>query len=88
MYVKAQDVDAILVSTHNGMALEYAQRLQVALDCRNLGVPVLMGGVLNQKVDDQVLPVDVSAEIRQLGFQTNTQLDSGWGHLLPSGDDG
>lgn len=86
--VEAQDVDAILISTHNGMALEYAQRLQVALDQRNLGIPVLMGGVLNQKVDDQALPVDVSAEIRQLGFQTNTQLDSGWGRLLPSGDDG
>jgi hypothetical protein len=47
---------------------------------------VLIGGVLNQKMENQELPVDVSSELHQLGFQTNHQLDTGWGMLLPSGD--
>jgi len=53
---------------------------------RHLDVPVLMGGVLNQKTEDQALPVDVTAELRQLGFHCSAQLDSGWGRLLTAGD--
>jgi methylmalonyl-CoA mutase cobalamin-binding subunit len=86
--VGLNQVDAILISTHNGMALEYAQQLRAELQRRRLDVPVLMGGVLNQKTEDQALPVDVRAELRQLGFHTSAQLDSGWGQLLPSGEDG
>lgn len=84
--VQSNQVDAILISTHNGMALEYAQRLRAELHERHIDVPVLMGGVLNQKMEDQVLPVDVKAELHQLGFHTNAQLDSGWGSLLPPGE--
>ena len=84
--VQRNDVDAILISTHNGMALEYAQRLRDALSELDIDVPVLMGGVLNQKMENQALPVDVRAELHQLGFLTNAQLESGWGRLLPSGE--
>jgi methylmalonyl-CoA mutase cobalamin-binding subunit len=83
---QAHDVEAILISTHNGMALEYAQRLQAELDQRRLELPLLMGGVLNQKVSHQPLPVDVTAELRQLGVHTSAQLDRGWGRLLPPGE--
>jgi methylmalonyl-CoA mutase cobalamin-binding subunit len=84
--VQSNQVDAILISTHNGMALEYAQRLRLELRERDIDVPVLMGGVLNQKMEDQVLPVEVRAELNQLGFHTNAHLDRGWGSLLPSGE--
>ncbi|UCC51715.1 MAG: cobalamin B12-binding domain-containing protein, partial [Anaerolineaceae bacterium] len=84
--VQSNQVDAILISTHNGMALEYARRLRAELGERRLDVPVLMGGVLNQKIEDQALPVDVRAELHQLGFHTSAQLDSGWGRLLPAGE--
>jgi len=84
--VQRNDVDAILISTHNGMALEYAQRLRDALSELDIDVPVLMGGVLNQKMENQALPVDVRAELHELGFLTNAQLESGWGRLLPSGE--
>jgi len=62
------DVDGILVSTHNGNALEYGRRLKASLGRIRCEAPVIMGGVLNQKVDDQVLPVAVHGELRQLGF--------------------
>ncbi|MEM7117023.1 MAG: cobalamin-dependent protein [Chloroflexota bacterium] len=75
-------VEAILISTHNGMALEYAQRLQAALSELALELPVLMGGILNQKVADEALPVDVTAVLHELGIHTVARLDSGWQKLL------
>jgi methylmalonyl-CoA mutase cobalamin-binding subunit len=61
-------VDGILLSTHNGNALEYSRRLKESLRELKCDAPVIIGGVLNQKVDDNVLPVPVSAELEQLGF--------------------
>ena len=77
------DVDMILVSTHNGMALEYAARLKMEIRKRKLAIPVVMGGVLNQKVEDRALPVDASEDLKALGFQVATRLDGEqWRKLL------
>jgi len=84
--VQQNPVEAILISTHNGNALEYAQRLREILREFEIDVPVLMGGVLNQKFEDQTLPLDVRQELAQLGFHTSAQLASGWGRLLLSGE--
>jgi len=64
----AEQADSILVSTHNGNALEYAERLKQALAALKCDTPVIMGGVLNQKVDDEVLPVPVNGQLEKLGF--------------------
>lgn len=61
-------VDGILLSTHNGNALEYAERLQESLRGLECDTPVVVGGVLNQKTDDSVLPVPVNSELKRLGF--------------------
>ena len=61
-------VDAVLISTHNGMALEYAKVLLEEMEERNLRVPILMGGVLNQKVGDSATPVNVEKELAELGI--------------------
>jgi len=79
------DVDMILVSTHNGMALEYAKLLKREIRKRCLTIPVVMGGVLNQKVEDRALPVDVSQDLKALGFQVATQLDDGQLHKMLTG---
>jgi methylmalonyl-CoA mutase cobalamin-binding subunit len=60
--------DAILISTHNGMALTYAIRLQEELERRELTTAVFMGGALNQDVPGQDAPVDVSDELRSRGI--------------------
>ena len=60
--------DAILLSTHNGMALDYARMLQSQLRQINAKLPVLMGGVLNQKIEGEILPVPVVNEISAMGF--------------------
>jgi len=70
-----QKVDAILISTHNGMALEYAKNLKEVIHNRNFPIPVVMGGVLNQKYEDDSLPMDVSDAIKELGFQTCRSLE-------------
>ena len=76
------NVDMILVSTHNGMALEYAKLLKKEIRKRCLTIPVIMGGVLNQKVEDRALPVDVSQDLKALGFQVASQLDDGQLHKM------
>jgi methylmalonyl-CoA mutase cobalamin-binding subunit len=63
-----QSIDALLLSTHNGMALEYARQLKALLEAEAIAIPVIIGGVLNQKVDDQALPVAVVEELKALGM--------------------
>jgi methylmalonyl-CoA mutase cobalamin-binding subunit len=60
---------ALLVSTHNGMALTYAQQLLEELERRRLGLPVLMGGTLNQDFEGTDTPVDVRPQLRELGVR-------------------
>ena len=74
--------DALLLSTHNGMALEYANQLKQLLETESIAVPIIMGGVLNQKVDDQALPVTVVEELRALGMHPAISLP-GLVKLLP-----
>ena len=81
--LRQQSVDALLLSTHNGMALEYANQLKQLLDAESISLPVIMGGVLNQKVDDQALPVSVVEELKALGMHPAVGLPA-LARLLPS----
>jgi len=80
--LRQQSADALLLSTHNGMALEYANQLKQLLDAESFSLPVIMGGVLNQKVDEQALPVEVVEELRALGMHPAISLP-GLVKLLP-----
>jgi methylmalonyl-CoA mutase cobalamin-binding subunit len=60
--------DAVLVSTHNGMALTYAIQLQEELGRRGLNTAVFMGGALNQDVPHEDAPVDVSDQLLARGI--------------------
>jgi len=83
----AHRVEAILISTHNGMALEYASHLKEELRKRNAAIPVLMGGILNQKYEHKVLPVNVAKKVRELGFHVSAKLDGGFRKMLEFGKD-
>ena len=76
------NVEAILISTHNGMALDYAQRLKDEMDSHKVMIPVVLGGILNQKVENQSLPIDVSADLKKLGFYPCPKLESQLSNLL------
>jgi methylmalonyl-CoA mutase cobalamin-binding subunit/GNAT superfamily N-acetyltransferase len=80
--LRRQSADALLLSTHNGMALEYASQLKRLLADESIELPVIMGGVLNQKVDEQALPVAVVDELRALGMHPAISLPN-LAKLLP-----
>jgi methylmalonyl-CoA mutase cobalamin-binding subunit len=66
----ALEVDAtcLVVSTHNGMALTYAEHLLHQLQERSLELPVYMGGTLNQDFEGVDTPVDVRDRLHDLGI--------------------
>ncbi|MEM7429061.1 MAG: cobalamin-dependent protein, partial [Pseudomonadota bacterium] len=65
----SSEADAIAVSTFNGIALDYIDRLFRELERLGLDTPVLVGGRLNQipEGSNTSLPVDVSDELSSRG---------------------
>ena len=82
--VQHNAAEAILISTHNGMALDYARRLKDNMDRCRITIPVVLGGILNQKVENQALPVDVSGDLKKLGFNPCPKLEGNFRKLLES----
>ncbi|MDY0093165.1 MAG: cobalamin-dependent protein [Candidatus Vecturithrix sp.] len=82
----ARKVEAILISTHNGVALDYARRLKAELRKHQAEIPVLMGGVLNQKFEDQALPVDVTQSLKELGMYPCVALEGGIRRMLAANE--
>lgn len=62
-------VDAVALSTYNGVALSFARKTRTALAEAGREVPLFIGGRLNEVFDagGEPLPVDVADDIRQLG---------------------
>jgi len=58
--------EILAVSTHNGMAYEFALLLIEDMRQRGIEVPVFMGGRLNQNVEAEPLPVDMTERLRTL----------------------
>ncbi|MGN6216403.1 MAG: cobalamin B12-binding domain-containing protein [Solirubrobacterales bacterium] len=70
------DADAVVITTHNGVARSFGRRLMEALGGAGVGsVPVFMGGVLNEDVDGSEIPIDVSADLNAGGIQTPGTID-------------
>ena len=67
--------EAVLVSTHNGMALTYAEQLRDELRFRDLDSRIVMGGTLNQDAEDEAAPVDVHARLEQLGVRVCSEIE-------------
>ncbi|MBC7261980.1 MAG: hypothetical protein H5T63_08195, partial [Chloroflexi bacterium] len=64
----AERADAIVVGTYNGLALEIGKALRYEMERAGLKVPLFIGGKLNQAVEGQALPIDVSADLAALGL--------------------
>jgi len=70
------DAEAVVITTHNGVARSFGQRLMGELRGAGSGeVPVFMGGVLNEDVDGSEIPVDVSADLNATGIETPGTID-------------
>lgn len=63
--------DHIVVSTHNGGALEFAKILLAEMEERGCEAKVFMGGRLNQGKEGETLPVDVTEDLINMGIGAN-----------------
>lgn len=62
------DADAVVVTTHNGVARSFATKLMSEMRLAGLANrPVYMGGVLNEDVEGSQVPVDVREDLRRIG---------------------
>lgn len=67
---------AIVVTTHNGWALNFGRRLSTERAVRGCGAMLVMGGVLNEDVDGGPIPRDVTPDLAALGIlATNDFVD-------------
>jgi methylmalonyl-CoA mutase cobalamin-binding domain/chain len=70
------DADAVVITTHNGVARAFGQRLMQELAAAGAGgVAVFMGGVLNEDVAGSDVPIDVSADLNANGIATPGTID-------------
>lgn len=67
---KNEKVQAIAVSTYNGVALTFAMDLKDELKRLDMDLPVIFGGRLNQipEASNTSMPLDVSDDIRSTGI--------------------
>jgi methylmalonyl-CoA mutase cobalamin-binding domain/chain len=68
--------DAVVITTHNGVARSFGQLLMEELRGAGVGgVPVFMGGVLNEDVQGSDIPIDVRGDLNATGIETPGTID-------------
>jgi methylmalonyl-CoA mutase cobalamin-binding domain/chain len=65
----------ILISTFNGIALTYGKTLLDCLKKAGLHEVVIMGGLLNENMDGESLPVDVTDKLEGIGVYCSKNAD-------------
>jgi methylmalonyl-CoA mutase cobalamin-binding subunit len=64
------DADAVVITTHNGVARSFAVTLLEEMRRAQVDdKPVFMGGVLNEDIDGSDIPIDVRADLAKLGIR-------------------
>lgn len=71
----AGGASAIVITTHNGVALTFGNRAARLCAERGVAPLIAMGGVLNEDTAASAAPVDVTAELNGLGIITPPQVD-------------
>jgi methylmalonyl-CoA mutase cobalamin-binding domain/chain len=70
------DAEAIVITTHNGVARSFGQRLVGELRQAGVGeLPIFMGGVLNEDVEGSEIPIDVRGDLNANGIETPGTID-------------
>jgi methylmalonyl-CoA mutase cobalamin-binding subunit len=67
--------DAVVITTHNGVARSFGTKLLEDMQEAKIAVPVFMGGVLNEDIDGSDIPVDVRNDLHQMGIETPDSID-------------
>jgi len=69
------DSKFVAISTYNGIALTFGKRTLEEFAKFNLKVPVFMGGILNENMDDGSLPIDVTDKLQEIGIICSKKAD-------------
>ncbi len=70
------NAEAVVVTTHNGVARSFATKLREELDRAGIGhTRVYMGGVLNEDIDGSDIPVDVRDDLARIGVSTPSDIE-------------
>jgi len=70
------NAEAVVVTTHNGVARSFARKLCEELERAGIGgTRVYMGGVLNEDVDGSEIPVDVREDLARIGVRTPADIE-------------
>ena len=67
--------DAVVITTHNGVARSYGTKLVDEMRDARLDAPVFMGGVLNEDIEGSDVPVDVRQDLGNIGIRTPGSID-------------
>jgi methylmalonyl-CoA mutase cobalamin-binding domain/chain len=71
------NAEAVIVTTHNGVARSFATQLKEELVRAGIGdTHIYMGGVLNEDIDGSEIPVDVRQDLAQLGVSTPPDIEA------------
>lgn len=78
--------EAVVLTTHNGVARSFATKLVAELKREGLGeTAIFMGGVLNEDIEGSDIPVDVRGDLHGLGIQTPSSIEVLLDQLSESG---
>ncbi len=66
---------AVLISTYNGIAYSFAEEMVKRLKKLEIDVPIVMGGRLNEIIEGDDLPVDVSDKLEAMGINADNDID-------------
>lgn len=70
------NAEAVVVTTHNGVARSFATKLREELERAGMGdTHVYMGGVLNEDIDGSEIPVDVREDLARIGVHTPSDIE-------------
>jgi methylmalonyl-CoA mutase cobalamin-binding subunit len=67
--------DAIVITTHNGVARSFGTKLTAEMRNARLDAAVFMGGVLNEDIEGSDIPVDVRGDLHGMGIATPGSID-------------
>ena len=71
----AASAAAIVITTHNGVALSFGRRAVMLCADRGVRPVIAMGGVLNEDMPSAPAPVDVTSQLNELGIMTPPEID-------------
>ena len=75
------EADAIVITTHNGVARSFGMTLMKSMNEAGLNSSVFMGGVLNEDIEGSTVPVDVREHLHRMGIATPDSVEDLLGAL-------